>query len=43
MLQIGKDADILLVDQTTLELKYMVAMGEIVKSPGYVKTNLFGL
>jgi beta-aspartyl-dipeptidase (metallo-type) len=40
-LQPGCDADILLLDAATLELKYVLAKGEVVKTPEWVRGGFF--
>ena len=40
-LQPGCDADILLLDADALELKYVLAKGEVVKTPEWVRGGFF--
>lgn len=40
-IQEGADADILLLDQSSLELKYVIAKGAIVRTPHWVRGGLF--
>ncbi len=41
-LGVGADADIMLLDKSTLQVRYVFAMGEVIKTPTWVKTGLFG-
>jgi beta-aspartyl-dipeptidase (metallo-type) len=38
---VGGAADLLVLDKNTLELKYVIAKGKILKKPGYVKKGMF--
>ena len=38
---LGKDADLLLLDAKTLELRYVVAMGQLVRTPEWTKGGTF--
>ncbi|CAL8470415.1 g9957 [Coccomyxa elongata] len=37
----GKDADLLLLDKETLDLRYVVALGQVVKTPEWTKGGAF--
>lgn len=39
-LKVGNDADILLLDKKTLELRYVFSKGELVKTPNWTKQPL---
>ncbi len=38
---LGKDADLLLLDAKTLELRYVVALGQLVRTPEWTKGGTF--
>lgn len=38
---VGKDADLLLLDAKTLELRYVVALGQLVKTPEWTRGGAF--
>ncbi len=38
---VGSAADLLVLDKNTLDLKYVIAKGKILKQPGYVKKGMF--
>ncbi len=38
---VGKDADLLLLDQTSLELKYVYAKGVLVRTPEWTRGGMF--
>jgi hypothetical protein len=38
---VGKDADLLLLDKDTLELRYVFARGELVRTPEWVRGGAF--
>lgn len=40
-LAVGADADLLLLDQTTLDLRYVVAKGQLAKTPMWVRGSCF--
>jgi beta-aspartyl-dipeptidase (metallo-type) len=40
-LDVGKDADMILLSHTTLQLTHVVAKGRLVKAPGWTKGGLF--
>lgn len=42
VIEIGADADILLLDKNTLKLKYVVAKGCVVMTPKWTHAGLFG-
>lgn len=36
------DGDVLVLDPSSLQIEYVVAMGQLMKTPTWTKTGLFG-